>query len=123
MNEMNEIENGTESRMNETENNQMEESESINHVLFNLTREETQESKKSPKCLTKSDLPEVEALHNNSEELENDKIPGIIDKLSSAISELKDSLAKSSRTSRLWINFINYINIVKTFIRTERTGN
>ena len=32
-------------------------------------------------------------------------------------------MSESSVTSRLWINYTNYINIVKTFIRAERTGN
>ena len=39
-------------------------------------------------CLTKSDLQELEVLYNNPEELENDKIPDVIEKLSSTISEL-----------------------------------
>ena len=74
--------------MNETENNQREESESTNEGPFNLVREESQESKKCPNCLTKSDLQELEVLYNNPEELENDKIPDVIEKLSSTISEL-----------------------------------
>ena len=86
-------------------------------------REESHENKKFPNCLTKSDLQELEALYKNSGELDNDRIPDVIEKLSSTISKLKDSLSKSSRTSRLWIHYIIYINIVKIFIRAERTGN
>ena len=71
-------------------------------------------------CLTRTDLQQLEALYKNSEELDNDRIPDVIEKLSSTISKLKDSLSKSSRTPRLWINYINYINIFKTFIRAER---
>ena len=74
-------------------------------------------------CLTKSNLQDLEASYKNSEELNNDRIPDVIEKLSSTISKLKDSLSKSSRTPRLWINYINYINIVKTFICAERTDN
>ena len=88
MHDINETKNETESRMNETENNQREESESTNEGPFNLVREESQESKKCPNCLTKSDLQELEVLYNNPEELENDKIPDVIEKLSSTISEL-----------------------------------
>ena len=55
--------------------------------------------------------------------MENERIPDVIKKLSFTISELKDSLSKSSRTSRLWIDYINYINIAITFICAERTGN
>ena len=69
------------SRMNETENNQIEESESTNECPFNLIWEEFQESKKSPNCLTNSDLQELEVLYNNLEELENDKIQEVIEKL------------------------------------------
>ena len=86
-------------------------------------REESHKSKKFLNCLTNSDLQKLEVLYKNSGELDNDRIPDVIEKLSSTISKLKDSLSKSSRTSRLWINYIIYINIVKTFIRAERTGN
>ena len=58
-----------------------------------------------------------------SKELGNERIPDVNGKLSLTIFEVKDSLQKSSRTSRLWINYMNYINIVKTFIRDERTRN
>ena len=53
----------------------------------------------------------------------NERIPDVIEKVSFPISQLKDSLSKSSRTSRLKINYMNYINIAKPFIRAERTGN
>ena len=67
--------------MNETENNQIEESESTNECPFNLIWKEFQESKKFPNCLTNSDLQELEVLYNNLEELENDKIQEVIEKL------------------------------------------
>ena len=54
MNEMNETENKTESRMNETENNQIDESESTNEGPFSITRKEPNENKNSPNCLTKN---------------------------------------------------------------------
>ena len=88
---MNETENETESRINETENNQIDESGSTNEGCFNLIRKEPQENKKSPNCLTKNNLQELVALYNNWKELENDKIRDVIKKLSSTISELKDS--------------------------------
>ena len=88
---MNETENETESRINETENTQTDESESTNEDPFNLIRKEPQKNKKSPNCLTKNNLQELVALYNNWEELENDKIRDVIKKLSSTISELKDS--------------------------------
>ena len=54
MNEMNETDNKTESRMNETENNQIDESESTNEGLFSITRKEPHENKKYLNCLTKN---------------------------------------------------------------------
>ena len=40
-----------------------------------------------------------------------------------AIARCKEYLSETSRTAKLWIQYINYINIVKQFIRAERTGN
>ena len=71
--------------------------------------------RKVSNCLTKSDLQKIQAQKNWRMDI--NKI------LSFTISELKDSLPKSSRTSRLWINYMNCINIVKISIRAGRTGN
>ena len=54
MNEINKTENEADNRMNKTENSQTEESESTGEFPFNLIREKSQESEKSPNCLTKS---------------------------------------------------------------------
>ena len=56
MKEMNKTENEAGNRMNETGNSQIEESESTDEFPFNIMREKSQESEKSPNCLTKSDL-------------------------------------------------------------------
>ena len=64
INEMNETENEAESKMNETENSKTEESKSTNEYPFNLIREESQESEKSPNCLTKTDLQQIQAEKN-----------------------------------------------------------
>ena len=40
-----------------------------------------------------------------------------------AIVRCKEYLSEHSRTAKLWIQYIHYINIVKQFIRAERTGN
>ena len=58
---MNKTENEAENRMNETENSQTWESESTDEFAFNLIREKSQESEKSPTCLTKSDLQKIKA--------------------------------------------------------------
>jgi hypothetical protein len=36
---------------------------------------------------------------------------------------LKNELCKASRTAKLWIQYVEYINNLKQFIRAERTGN
>ena len=43
--------------------------------------------------------------------------------LRSMMSQLKDALAKESRTSKLWLLYLEYIGVVKKFIRSKRTGN
>ena len=40
-----------------------------------------------------------------------------------AIARCKEYLSETSCTAKLWIQYIHYINIVKQFIRAERTGN
>ena len=64
MNEMNKTGNEAEIRMNETANSQTEESESIDEFPFNLIREKSQENEKSPNCLTKTDLQNIQAQKN-----------------------------------------------------------
>ena len=63
INEMNKTKNEAEKRMNETENSQAEESESTDEFPFNLMREKSQESEKSPNCLI-SDLQMIQAQKN-----------------------------------------------------------
>ena len=60
----NKSENEAEDRMIETENSQTEESESTDEFSFNLIKEKSQESEKSPNCLTKSDLQKIQAQKN-----------------------------------------------------------
>ena len=64
INEINKTKNEAENKMNETENSQTEESKSTNEYPFNLIREESQESEKSPNCLTKSDIQQMQAQKN-----------------------------------------------------------
>ena len=64
MNEMNKTKNEVENRMNQTENGHTEESESTDGFPFSLIREKSQESEKSPTCLTRSDLQKVQVQKN-----------------------------------------------------------
>ena len=44
-------------------------------------------------------------------------------KLFNFLEKYKDQLALIPRTARLWIQYLEYVTIVKNFIRAERTGN
>ena len=46
-----------------------------------------------------------------------------INKLNEIVCTYKDDLSKASRTSRLWVQYLMYIEILQLFIRAERTGN
>ena len=118
MNEKNKTENEAENRMNETENSQTEESEPTYEFPFNLIRKSPRKAK-----INKLSNKEWSTKDTGSKELGNEKIPDVNKKLSFTIFQLEGFLPKSSRTSRLWINYMNYINIVKTSIRAETTSN
>ena len=47
----------------------------------------------------------------------------VLKEVSEAISDLKKSLSESSRTAKLWLTYLDYINVLKQFIMTERTSN
>lgn len=73
-------------------------------------------------ALTGEDIEEIcnlfeQPLPNNVES--NHLVEDAIKKIELRISEL----SKSSRTARLWCNYYNLINIIKMFIRAERSGN
>ena len=36
---------------------------------------------------------------------------------------MKDHLRRKSRTSKLWLSYMDYDNVLKQFIRAERSGN
>jgi hypothetical protein len=42
--------------------------------------------------------------------------------LQKKLDALKSELSEKSRTARLWIQYINYVDIIKAFIRAERTA-
>jgi hypothetical protein len=47
----------------------------------------------------------------------------ILRKVNEQLSNLKTELSSESRTARLWMQYIHYIDIVKQFIMAERTSN
>ena len=46
-----------------------------------------------------------------------------IAKLKGKISILKEILIDSSRTAKLWLQYMNYVSIIKEFVSAERRGN
>ena len=52
-------------------------------------------------------------------ELESSKI---FNQAFSQLSHIKQSLSDISRTAKLWVQYLQYISILKHFIRAERTG-
>lgn len=47
----------------------------------------------------------------------------VINKIRSALENCKNSLVNSSRTAKLWIQYMHYIDIIKDFITAEQIGN
>ena len=74
---------------------------------------------------------EMDELFNNQEKVESSYEEGIVNLsncdsfklLEEAFESLKSQLQVKSRTAKLWLNYLSYIQILKDFIRAERTGN
>ena len=45
-----------------------------------------------------------------------------LENLSKAVKSKKDELSRKSRTAKLWINYMNYVEVCRNFIRAARTG-
>ena len=75
---------------------------------------------------SEEDLNTLKSLHENfidgKSHDENIVNCEIIEKLNCALEKLMDRLSESLRTTKLWIQCIRYIDIVKYFIASERTG-
>ena len=73
------------------------------------------------------DANDTEELHTLVEQIEQDKDTTLTSEASlkfcRAIARCKEYLSENSRTAKLLIQYIHYINIVKQFIRAGRTGN
>ena len=95
---------------------------SLHHIMINkLVAEERQVDPNhldSIKCLYKEMSEEgVGTIGTASVE------GGCLWKIGLSLDEFKLLLSDSSRTSRLWIQYLHYIGIVKDFIYAERVGN
>ena len=47
----------------------------------------------------------------------------IIIRLTNVVEKFKSELSSASRTAKLWLQYLEYISIIRMFIRAERTGN
>ena len=73
---------------------------------------------------------EIEKIHDfydgiadkSSSVMNTDKSNKLM-KLQNCLLKYKESLAKTSQTARLWLQYIEYVETVKLFIQAERIGN
>ncbi|XP_065672431.1 uncharacterized protein LOC136090184 [Hydra vulgaris] len=56
-------------------------------------------------------------------DLEEINNSSVVIRFTNLIENLKIQLFRSSRTTKLWLQYLEYISIIKMFIRAERTGN
>ena len=73
---------------------------------------------------------DIVKLKNLAEAIKD--VPGKIEKVEESqelrllhhnLEKLKDELSERSRTARYWIQYLHYIQVLKWYIRAERTGN
>jgi len=76
--------------------------------------------------LTQADVNNLRSLYdtvaNGEIDIADTNVLEYLVKLEKEILKLTDSLALISRTAKLWLQYIKYVNIIKDFIRAERTG-
>ena len=77
------------------------------------------------KQLNESEVKEIESLIRNALEqcdISTCAEADVLNTTGKLLQDLKSYLCQKSRTAKLWINYIDYIDIVKRFIRAERCG-
>lgn len=79
------------------------------------------------KAFSKDEKEEIKILYKklqkdapNEKELEESSA---LTKVRSLLSEKMERLVDASRTAKLWIQYMEYVNVIKMFIAGERTGN
>ena len=70
----------------------------------------------------KTDLDVIANADGSNIDLDMSKYPSL-SKLLELLENYKSDLKNCSRTAKLWIQYLEFIEIVKDFIRSERTGN
>ena len=77
-------------------------------------------------CLNDSELEELLELYRKlkQNEIEVDDLfqSSALIKLHASLQTLKQELIENSRTAKLWITYMDYVNVVKLFTRAERTS-
>jgi len=77
-------------------------------------------------ALTEDEIAELRTAYIEVLKLERDGLSlasvGSLGKLASSLQQLKSQLMNESRTAKLWLQYDRYVDIVKSFIRAERTG-
>ncbi|KAG1647735.1 hypothetical protein GQR58_030367 [Nymphon striatum] len=84
-------------------------------------------SDKAEQHVSEEDLAGINTLYDffvngksSDEELTKSKV---LEKVHGAIGNKMNHLSTTSRTAKLWIQYISYIDVIKQFIAAERTGN
>ena len=76
--------------------------------------------------LTEEDVKELEKLYDElgDKDLDSTKIDDVpsLRKLRRIPETHKEEIAKQSRTAKLWVQYMDYVDVIKMFIRAERTG-
>ena len=75
--------------------------------------------------LTNEDLTELEALYHKvtNEDVDLSEIDcGVLQKFKTLLDCYKKQLSEQSRTSKLWLKYIDYVKILRNYIRAARTG-
>jgi len=96
------------------------------NILLLRTVLDTSVNSDSPGCITDADITDLRALYDSVTSKELD-LPSLdtsecLRKLDSVLSAHTTMLSTVSRTARLWLQYMKYIDIVKTVLRAERLG-
>ena len=80
----------------------------------------------SEETLTEENVKELEKLYDElgDKNLDSTKIDDVpsLRKLRRILETHKEEIAKQSRTAKLWVQYMDYVDVIRMFIRAERTG-
>ena len=87
-------------------------------MLFNEEEEE-----KEYDTLTTREIEEIEMAVLSKQHVHEVVGIEVVKKLDTYLEKLKEHLSTKSRTSKLWIQYMEYVGIMRQFIRAARSGN